>query len=88
MTTAEKSLHDTVKNVVDNRVWPVVKYLRGKDYMFKAAVLTAKFMEREEIECLSDPAARNKKYEEWAADHMLIVRHFINKRRNYVSTET
>ena len=87
MTTAEKSLHDTVKNAVDNKIWPLVKCLRGKDFMFKAAVITARFMEREEIECLSDPDEREKKCEEWASDHMLLVRHFLNKRRNYVSTE-
>ena len=87
MTTAQKERHDTVKSTVDNDVWPHVKYLRGRDYMFKAAVLTAKFMEREEIECLTDPAAKQEKYEEWARENMGMVRHFINKRRNYVSTE-
>ena len=87
MTTAQKEKHNTVKNTVDVETWSVVKYIRGRHYMFKAAVYTAEKLRREEFECIIDLTEKQAKYEEWARENMLMVRHFINRRRNYVATE-
>ena len=87
MTTAQKEKHDTVKNTVDIDTWSVVKYIRGKHYMFKAAVCTAEKLRREEFECIVDPTEKQAKHEQWARENMLMVRHFINRRCNCVSTE-
>ena len=87
MTTAQKGTHDTVKSTVDDKLWTTCKCIRGPTYMQKAAIRTVQLMEREDIENCATDEEKMERCMKWAQVNGPMVRHIINKRRNYVSTE-
>ena len=88
MTYAEDAFYNQVKGAVDNRLWQICKYLRGEQYGEKATNFVCKELKLAEHTKIKDKTAKELAEANWCLTNKDFVVYLVNKRRNYVSTET
>ena len=74
MTRSNRDEWSSVKRIVDNPIWDNCKIVRNEEHMLKAGHQTA---------LIKHPEMSKDEHMEWARENQYLVRHLINKRRNY-----
>ena len=74
MTLSNWDEWSSVKRILDNPIWDNCKIVRNEEYMLKAGYQTA---------LIKHPEMSKDEHMEWARENQHLVRHLINKRRNY-----